>query len=142
MISKFAAVAAVGLLGLAGQASATDATAAQLGAVKGSVMVSHGAAFAKAGAGAALKAGDRIVASDNSSAELRYADGCVVNLAPQAMATVGAKSPCVGSGLVGASQTMQFSEAGALLPLVVVTAILVFGAAEIADGGDPSPQSP
>lgn len=141
MISKYAAVAAVGLLCLAGQASATGATAAQLSAVKGSVMVSQGAAFAKAGAGAALKAGDRVVASDNSSAELRYADGCVVTLAPQAVATVGAKSPCADTGLVRASQSMQFNDAGALLPTVVVGAIIVFGIMQITDN-DPSPQSP
>lgn len=103
MIGKYAAIAAIGALCIAGQASAKDAALAQLGAVKGSVMISQGGKMVPAVAGA-LRAGDRVVAADGS-ARLSYADGCVVSLSANAMATVGAASPCAsGAGLVGASQ--------------------------------------
>lgn len=103
MIGKFAAIAAVGAM-IAGPALAADASVAQLGAVKGSVMVSQNGKMVSASA-ASLKAGDRIVAQANSSATVKFADGCVVNLKAASMVTVGAKSPCAaGAGLVNASQ--------------------------------------
>ena len=112
MISKYAAVAAVGLLCLAGQASAMDANVAQLSAVKGSVMVNQNGSYSKAGANAALKAGSKVVASASSSAQVSYADGCVVTVAANAMATIGEKSPCASqAGLVRASQPAQFEDA-------------------------------
>jgi hypothetical protein len=103
MIGKYAALAAIGALCLAGQASAKDASVAQLSAVKGSVMVSQGGKVVPAATGA-LRAGDRVIAA-NGSARLSYADGCVVSLPANGMATVGAASPCAtGAGLVSASQ--------------------------------------
>ena len=54
---------------------------------------------------ASLKAGDRIVASANGSAVVKFADGCTVSLKPASMITVAAKSPCAsGAGLVSATQ--------------------------------------
>ena len=103
MIGKYAAVAAIGALCIAGQASAKDAAMAQLSAVKGSVMVNQGGKMVAATSGA-LRAGDRVVAADGS-ARLAYADGCVVSLQANGMATIGAASPCAtGAGLVTASQ--------------------------------------
>jgi hypothetical protein len=103
MIGKFAAIAAVGAM-IAGPALAADASIAQLGAVKGSVMVSQNGKMVSATA-ASLKAGDRIVTQANGSATVKFADGCVVNLKAASMVTVGAKSPCAsGSGLVSATQ--------------------------------------
>ena len=95
MIGKYAAVAAIGALCIAGQASAKDAAMAQLSAVKGSVMVNQGGKMVPATAGA-LRAGDRVVAT-NGSARLAYADGCVVSLSTNGMATIGAAN---GAGLV------------------------------------------
>ena len=88
MIGKYAAVAAIGALCIAGQASAKDAAMAQLSAVKGSVMVNQGGKMVPATAGA-LRAGDRVVAA-NGSASVAYADGCVVSLQANGMATIGA----------------------------------------------------
>ncbi len=103
MIGKFAAIAAVGAM-IAGPALAADASVAQLGAVKGSVMVSQNGKMVSASA-ASLKAGDRIVTQANGSATVKFADGCVVNLKAASMVTVGAKSPCAsGAGLVTAAQ--------------------------------------
>lgn len=103
MIGKYAALVAVGALCLAGQASAKDAGTAQLSAIKGSVTVSQGGKLVPAAAGA-LRAGDRVIAA-NGSARVSYADGCVVSLPANGMATIAAASPCAtGAGLVSASQ--------------------------------------
>ena len=103
MNGKVAAIAAMGML-LAGQASAADVAQAQINSVKGSVVVSQNGKFVPAANVSALKAGDRVVAKDGQ-AQLKYADGCVVSLKPQGMATIGAKSPCAsGAGLVSATQ--------------------------------------
>jgi hypothetical protein len=103
MIGKFAAIAAVGAM-IAGPALAADASIAQLGAVKGSVMVSQNGKMVSVSA-ASLKAGDRVVTQANGTATVKFADGCVVNLKAASMVTVGAKSPCAaGAGLVSASQ--------------------------------------
>ena len=103
MNGKVAAIAAMGML-LAGQASAADFAQAQISSVKGSVVVSQNGKFVPAANVSALKAGDRVVAKDGQ-AQLKYADGCVVSLKPQGMATIGAQSPCAsGAGLVSATQ--------------------------------------
>ena len=103
MNGKVAAFAAMGML-LAGQASAADAALAQINSVKGSVVVSQNGKFVPATNVSTLKAGDRVVAK-NGQAQLKYADGCVVSLKPQGMATIGAQSPCAsGAGLVSATQ--------------------------------------
>jgi hypothetical protein len=103
MNGKVAAFAAVGMM-LAGQASAADAALAQIGAVNGSVVVSQNGKFVSASKVSSLKAGDRVIAKDGS-AQLKFADGCVVSLKPQGMATISAQSPCAsGAGLVSATQ--------------------------------------
>lgn len=66
-------------------------------------MVNQGGKMVPAAAGA-LRIGDRVVAA-TGSARVAYADGCVVSLQANAMATIGAASPCAtGAGLVSASQ--------------------------------------
>jgi hypothetical protein len=77
---------------------------AQLSAVKGSVMVSQGGKMVNASGVSSLRAGDRVVAKDGA-AQVSYADGCIVSLQANGMATIGAASPCAsGAGLVSASQ--------------------------------------
>jgi hypothetical protein len=106
MIGKFAALAAVGVM-IAGPALAADASVAQLGAVKGSVLVSQNGKMVPATA-ASLKAGDRVVASANGSAVVKFADGCTVALKSASMVTVAAKSPCAsGAGLTLAQANVQ-----------------------------------
>lgn len=102
-MKKFVALAVVGMM-IAGQASAA-AAGASVTSVSGSVMASQSGKFAPVAAGAALSAGDRVVASDGT-AQVKFADGCVVSVKPQAMLTVGPASPCAtGSGLVSASNS-------------------------------------
>ena len=140
MIGKYAAVVAIGALCIAGQASAKDAAMAQLSAVKGSVMVNQGGKMVPATAGA-LRAGDRVVAA-NGSARLAYADGCVVSLQANGMATIGAASPCAtGAGLVSASQgAAAQSDTGMtalqLVGSIVAIGVLAVGIASTADNED------
>jgi hypothetical protein len=56
----------------------------------------------------ALNAGDRVVSMDGAQAQIKFADGCVVDVKSNAMATVGSKSPCAATNLVGSSTPMQF----------------------------------
>jgi len=103
-ILKLAAVFAL----CAGVAQAAEPAAqpmATLTAVKGAGMVGGGAGFVPAKAGAALKAGDRVVAKDGAIS-LRYADGCAITVPASGMATIAAKSPCAGGpGLVQAGDS-------------------------------------
>ena len=140
MIGKYAAVVAIGALCIAGQASAKDAAMAQLSAVKGSVMVNQGGKMAAATAGA-LRAGDRVVVADGS-ARLAYADGCVVSLQANGMATIAAASPCAtGAGLVSASQgAAAQSDMGMtgleLVGSIAAVGLLAVGIANTADNKD------
>lgn len=123
MNGKFVALAAVGMM-LAGQAMAADA---QITSVNGSVVASQNGKFSPAAASTAVRQGDRIVARDGT-AQVRFADGCVVTLKPQAMLTVGEASPCAsGSGLISATQgdSAQFgrSESG-FVPAAITFTIL------------------
>ena len=103
MNGKIVALAAVGIM-LAGQASAATA-AAQISSVTGSVVASQNGRFAPATTSTVLTAGDRVVSRDGT-ASVKFADGCVISMKPQAMLTVGATSPCAsGTGLVSASDS-------------------------------------
>jgi len=138
MFRKTAAVVAIGLMCVAGQASAA-ASIASVEAGKSSVMVNQGGAFAPVTSSTALKAGDRVVAM-NGATSVSYADGCVVSVAPQAMVTIGEKSPCSAS-LVQGSQNASFFELGGF-----GGAALIFGigllAIALAYDNDDEPVSP
>ena len=104
--------------GLATQASAA-ASVAKLDSIKGSVMVSQGGKYVPASTATGLKAGDRVVAM-NGQAQVNFADGCVVSVAPQAMVTLGEASPCAASkGLVHSSDPAQFGLSGFTGALVI-----------------------
>jgi hypothetical protein len=141
MIGKFAAIAAISAL-MAGQAVAAEASLAQ---VKGNVLVSQGGKMVNASGVSSLRAGDRVVAS-NGAAKISYADGCVVSLNANGMATIGAASPCAnGAGLVSASQgsSAQLFEGSngmyaAIGGFLIATAIVV----GVAESGDDEIVSP
>lgn len=109
MFRRIAAFAAASLL-LAGQ-TAYAAQGARITGVTGSVLVSQNGRFVPASNGAALRAGDRIVAT-GGSARLIYGDGCSVAVPARSMVTVGAASPCVGgsSGVVRVSTSSPGSD--------------------------------
>ena len=96
---QLATVAVVLSLGVVGQAAAADMSSAVLstgpGAPSNSVLINHGGQFAPAlGARSIMQKGDRVVMRDGASGSLTFSDGCVVQLAPGAMATIGDSSPC------------------------------------------------
>lgn len=66
---------------------------AELSRVKGNVLVNTGTGYLASVGAADLKAGTRILVSPNSSAILKFPDGCAVPL-NAGIVTVGAKSPC------------------------------------------------
>lgn len=139
MFRKTAAVVAIGLMCVATQASAA-ASVAQLDSIKGSVMVSQGGKYVPASAATGLKAGDRVVAM-NGQAQVNFADGCVVSVAPQAMVTLGDASPCAASkGLVRGSDPAQFGLNGFTGALVVfgIGLLLIY----LAYDNDDDPISP
>lgn len=108
-ITKFAAATAMGLICFAGQASAMDGSLAQLGSVTGSVAVNQGGKVVAATNATTLRAGDKLVTTSGSTAQIKFADGCTVALKANAVATVGAQSPCSASaGLVKTSNADQF----------------------------------
>lgn len=110
MIRRIAVAASIGLL-LSGQA-ALAAENVRLSSVSGSVMVNQNGRFAPAARGAALRTGDRIVATDGA-ASLTYADGCNVTISARSMATVAAVSPCAaGSSVTKASMITKAQDGG------------------------------
>ena len=133
MSRKLFALAASAVL-ICGPAFAADAPVAQLGAVTGSVMVSQNGKMITANS-ASLKAGDRVVASANGSASVKFADGCVVALKPASMITVAAKSPCAsGAGLVSASSAAPQQLAPETAQWVAIGAFVIGGGALVAAG--------
>jgi len=139
MSKSFTALAAAGLIMVAGQASAAGATAS-LDTIRGQVMVNQGAGYAQAAA-SPLKAGDRVVAMGESSARVTYADGCVISVAPKAMATIGTQSPCAASALVRSSQPAVFWEDLNLVWVLVGIGLIAVIIAAV-DDDDEDPVSP
>lgn len=110
---KILVAAAAGVSLLASQAVAADAALAQVTTVKGSVAVNKGGKVVPVTASTKLAAGDRVMSMDGGQAKITFADGCVVDVSANAMATVGAKSPCAATGgLVKSSAPMQFGLEG------------------------------
>jgi hypothetical protein len=68
-----------------------------LGNQQGTVLVNQGEEFVTAGEAQALKAGDRVMVMEGGAAEITFADGCVLPLAPGSMAVVPAASTCAGA---------------------------------------------
>jgi hypothetical protein len=141
-IAMTAAMIAVGLTCAAGQASAADAALAQVSSVKGAVAVNQGGRIVPLTSATLLNAGDRLVSIDGGQARIKFADGCVIDVRSSAVATLGAKSPCAGSGLVKSSSPMQFDEPAWTAALGVLTvAALTWLVFEASDDGN-SPLSP
>jgi hypothetical protein len=141
-MKKFLALAVAGALCVAGQASAKDVAAAQLSGVNGSVMIQQGGKMVSATNASALHAGDRVVAMKGAKAQVKFADGCVVQLSASNMVTVGAKSPCAsGAGLVAATQAAPAegwlsNPAVQIAGYAVVGAGVVYGIVEVANNSD------
>ena len=108
MFRKVLCLAAVAAVGLATQAQAAT-TGAEVVGLKGKVLVSDANKVTAAVNKSALRPGARVLAAANSSARIKYADGCIVNVAPNSASTIAAKSPCA-AGLVTSANAMQLGE--------------------------------
>ena len=128
MNKKSAAVVAVALLLTAGQAAAAQQTVAQLSSVVGDVIVTQGAAAAHASNATTLVAGSRVMAGKSASAQIKYSDGCTLNLAPGAMSVLAATSPCAASQrLVNSAKPMQMSSENEWLVGIAVPVLIIGG---------------
>lgn len=145
-MKKIVALAAIGAFCVSGQALAKDVSAAQMSAVKGTVMVQQNGKMVSADKASALRAGDRVVASAGS-AKITFADGCAVSLKAGSAVTVGAASPCAaGAGIVSANSAQTSQMFGDLTALqvagyVAVAVGLGIGIANVVDD-DPDSVSP
>lgn len=89
----------------------TAASAATVTVVSGTVAINRGSGFKPVSGGTGAAAGDRIKAAANSSAQIVYENGCVVEVAADQVVTVAPAAPCVqgagasaglfGGGIVG-----------------------------------------
>lgn len=103
--------------------------------VNGTVQVNQGSEFVPLAPGQSLNPGDRVMAMASSSATIRFADGCTINVAPETMVVVPTASNCAGgvvatqtaapagSGPVGAEYAGGVDWRGA----AIVTGIVVVG---------------
>lgn len=64
--------------------------------VKGSVQVNHGDGFVPLRENEVLKPGDRVMAMDNSEADLKFSDGCELEVDEETIVTIPEKSTCAG----------------------------------------------
>ena len=129
---QLATVAVVMSLGMAGQVAAADMTSAVLSTSPGipsnSVLINHNGQFTSAlGAHSVMQKGDRVVLRDGASGSLTFADGCVVPLAPGAMATIGASSPCANAS--GGFQRVDWDDhrGGYALTAIAVGGLIAVG---------------
>lgn len=72
-------------------------SAATLSAQKGTVLVNQGDEFITAVVAQALQAGDRVMVMEGASAEITFADGCVLLLGSGSLMDVPEISTCAGA---------------------------------------------
>lgn len=91
---KLGALSILGLLSVSAVAETAPASI-KLAMVTGNVMVNNGKSFVKAAPNAQLKPGTKIITNNNSSANLVYKNGCVKQIKPNTILTVGTQNECV-----------------------------------------------
>lgn len=103
--------------------------------IQGSVLVNQGQQFEVVPSGTQLKAGDRVMAMSESSALLRYEDGCDVRVEPETVVTLDEGSPCAGFILASERALPAGLALGAAgggvsaliyVPAIAVTGVLVY----------------
>jgi hypothetical protein len=86
-----------------GYASANPAeTVATLSQVSGLTLINQEADYVTATPGMALREGDRMMAMDGASATITFQDGCVYQLPPNSVLTVGGPESCSAGTLAAA----------------------------------------
>jgi len=121
MKANCTAALAIALTAFAGQSFAGDSALAQSGTVNGQVAIVRAGQTLPLTSASALQAGDKLVAMENGTAQVRYADGCTIQVQSKSTATVGAQSPCAASHLVSHSSPMDLgSDSAWIAPLAIV----------------------
>jgi hypothetical protein len=77
------------------------ASAATVDSIEGRVLLNRGDGFQVLAVATTANPGDKVMASPDGSAKLRYGDGCVIDVRPGAVVSVGEKSPCTAPYLAG-----------------------------------------
>ena len=85
----------LGAASVLAQAPAPNATLKEIEG-KGKILVNQGEEFVPAVEGMRLKPGDRIMAQDDSEAEVQFDDECTYEVKEQRIVTIPNNSPCAG----------------------------------------------
>jgi hypothetical protein len=85
-------------------AASTSSSAAIVQVQSGSASINNGQGFTRVSSGTYAAPGDSVMVGPNGSALLVYEDGCQQNIAPGAVVTISATSPCSGAGNGGGGQ--------------------------------------
>jgi hypothetical protein len=145
-----------GLLAACATMTLSVASAAEplgtLARIEGSTLINQGEQYVKAREGMALKEGDRLIATEGSSAVIKFNDGCQFTLTDAQVLTVGPKSTCAGGDTVASypvnpkpAQAPAVSGATAgLIAAGTLGAVVIIGAASDtgSDSRDVPPPAP
>lgn len=91
---RLGALSVLAFISVSALAGTTPASI-KLAMVSGNVMVNNGKSFVKANPNAQIKPGTKIITNKNSSANLVYSNGCVKQVKPNSILTVGTQNECV-----------------------------------------------
>jgi hypothetical protein len=100
---------------------ASAASAATVGSITGEVSVNRGDGFRRISNSSTARSGDSVMVGSNSSAQVSYDDGCVVNINPGAVYTVTETSPC-------SSNAQQSAQSGPTTGQIAIGSALIVGA--------------
>lgn len=106
--------------------------------IQGSALINQGERYVPAREGMSVKEGDRMIATEGSSAVIKFNDGCQYTLPDTQVLTVGATSTCAAGGVVASYPVspMPAAAPGALSPLLgfaAASAAVIGGAAIVAN---------
>jgi len=86
------------------------ASAAKLDAIQGQVLINHGEGFRPAAAATEAREGDLVMANPGGSAKLVYPGGCVTEIKPGRVVTVGDGSHCPKAMLLGNDDCDRYAD--------------------------------
>lgn len=124
---------------LAGLVVSAAAEAATVDNVSGIVSLNQGSGYKRVGSGAPAAPGDIIMTSAEGSAQIVYANGCVEDVGPSSVVTVGEDPVCTPGAALGGGEII-----GALATIGIfggVIAAAESGSDGAGAGGNP-PASP
>jgi hypothetical protein len=114
--------------------------------IQGAALINQGERYVPAQEGIPVREGDRMIATQGSSAVIRFNDGCQYTLDDTQVLTIGAMSTCAAGGVVESysASPIPAQAFGGVAPGIVVAgvaALVIGGAAIVANqnsGGGPN----